>query len=202
MAELTGGKNIEIAIGSSEINLSTNDTIRGVNAGDLSVVLNNFENLSKSATKLIDNINTIVENSGDKLNTLIDDAITITSGAKELDLKNSVSKVDHILDVLISTIDNNQDKVNDIITKFDYISGDMTGLIVDVRSTMGNANTSLNKINLVLGDVQSGGGIIGRMIYDTTLSNKIDNLIDSLSGFATQVKQKGINTNVRLGHKN
>jgi len=116
-------------------------------------------------------------------------------------LNQTIKDLHNISNNLDNLIANNQSEVNSISRNLDTI-------LRHTKPVMNKANLLFDSLNIVISDLknltnelQSGKGLVSRLIYDKELSKKLDSTIIQLDTLLNQINRYGINTNVRLGKR-
>jgi phospholipid/cholesterol/gamma-HCH transport system substrate-binding protein len=212
--EITGGKKIEIFPGTSDVSYNTKDTIYGETPPDIAGLITLVGEIGADASILIKRIDSIAEAANtwivedqalDKLTRTIDNADELTSKINTFadnnlyKLEASVSDISILTRDLRKAIETNSPKIDDIVNNLDKTITEARGLISTTDSTITNANALISDIKMLTDDIKNGQGIVGKMIYDKELSDKLTQTITDLNEFIQVISEHGININARLG---
>ena len=215
--ELMGGKKIEVFTGSSSIAFNPNNPIVGINSTDLPTVIRKVGDVTENLTSIIVKLDTLLTKTNQILadETLTNNLQTIVSNTSsataELDnlLKRNSNNIALLVDNfakissdLNTVIGDNKYQIETVIKNLEIASVELNKLIDATTPTISSANHLLEEINSIISDIKStDGGALGRLIYDSELADRLDNLLISFDGIAKQIKEYGLNANIRFGRR-
>jgi phospholipid/cholesterol/gamma-HCH transport system substrate-binding protein len=214
--ELTGGKKIELYTGASSELYNPKDFIRGNTPPDLqeliatlgsasvnlSEILKNLDNTLASANKilsndtLITNFEEIIDNTNKtvhQLNSLLN--------KNYANLDETIKDLHSISNNLDNMIKSNQPQVNSISQNLDTILRDSKPILAKANLLFDSLNIVMSNLQKISKELESGNGIVPRLINDKNLSARLDSTLFQLDTLLNQIIRYGINTNIRLGTK-
>lgn len=216
MLEITGGKKIEITPGKSQEQFDINKEISGVNASDIGDLLTMLGEVGTDAHLLVKRLDTISASISymladgklvNKLNQTLDNVNEISVSTKNLltnntsDLNVTLKNLKELTNSLKITYNKTEPKIDTLLQKLDNTLNDV-GILIDV------ADTTLNNADYLIGDlrgltyrIQNGDGFATKLLFDKELSMKLDSTFITLKLLVEQIKEYGINANVRLGSR-
>jgi len=99
-------------------------------------------------------------------------------------------------------IKDNKPQVETIINNLETASIELNKLIEKTNPTVDGINQLVADINTVVSEIKSdNGGTVSKLIYDKEFANKLDSLLISFDELTKQIKQHGINANVKFGRR-
>ena len=206
--ELTGGKKIEITPGSALENFNPKNIITGKNSLDLGSAITKLGDISNDLVLIISKVDTLLSTSigiikDPNINKIVNNTAEATATLNNIINDSRINKtIDNLANIsndLNRLIIDNKDGINRIANNFDTSSTEIVKMIYDLQGTIKDSRTTLSKLNDFIDDFKQSDGTIGKLMYDTTLANKIVNTIDTLDALILQIKKKGLTTNIRLG---
>jgi phospholipid/cholesterol/gamma-HCH transport system substrate-binding protein len=205
--EITGGKKIEIIPGNSSNLFNPNNTIIGNESLDLGSTISKLNDITISFNKLIDKVDTLLSVS---INTIKDTNIAkiINNTEKATNTLNNLVN-DNRIDRLINDLSNittelnkllldNKNQLNNIVRNFDTTSVEVNKMVYQIQETIETTNILIKNIYDFVDDIKQKDGTIGKLIYDTTLANKMVRTVDSLETLMEHIKKNGVNLNIKL----
>ena len=212
--EITGGKKIEIFPGVSSQTFSLSNEMPGKTpadlpelvrlvgevSGDAVNLVRRLDTIATSATtlladgKVISDIRTTVNNTTEITNTL---KVLINDNQKKIE--QTLSNLHQLTLDLKSIVNKNEPKLTMIVDKIDSTINQARDLLTKANSAITDADTLLKNVNDITKEVKYGKGLISKAIYDKEFSSKLDSAMTNLFNLVDQIKQYGINVNVRLG---
>lgn len=141
-----------------------------------------IRNAADNTEELIVNVNKLVKDNYAGLNSALKDIRTITA-----DLKIAIQRNEPIANTLLIKLDTTVTYVNTLIKKVDV--------------TLGNADKLIAEIETTVKDVKTSDGVVGKLIYDKQFAMKLDSAFSELMQLVVQLKNHGINTNIRFGSR-
>jgi len=215
--EIMGGQKIEILTGSSTVAYNPQNPIIGKNSTNLPTVIRKVgditENLVSIVVKLdtlLTKTNQIIENDSltNDLQTIIHNVSAATTELNNLLFRNSrnidllVENFAQISSDLNLAMKNNSPQIETIIDNLETVSFELTKIIEESKTTVPAVNQLLTEMNSIVSEIKSdNGGTVSKLIYDKEFANKLDSLLISFDKLTNQIKQHGINTNVKFGRR-
>jgi phospholipid/cholesterol/gamma-HCH transport system substrate-binding protein len=212
--EITGGKKIEILPGKSDITYNSDEPIVGIPSTDLPTVINDLGNISENLVSIVIKLDTLLNKTSRVLNDdgltndlqlIVKNTATVTNELAELvrtnhqNIDSSVTNLAEILSNLKSAINDNKPQVETIIKELAVASKDFSKLIKQADETFAGTNKLISDADEMILDIKNSKGAINKLIYDEEFANKMDSLVISADELVKQIKEYGINANVRLG---
>jgi phospholipid/cholesterol/gamma-HCH transport system substrate-binding protein len=213
--EITGGKKIEIFPGTEDISYNQNEPIIGRLSADLPTVIQDVGNVSENLASIIVKLDmlltktsNVLENDdlANDLQSIIKNTATVTEEMSALIKKNnqninsSISDLTHILADLRATVNTKKPQIEVIIDNLEIASKDLNKLLAQTDNTFAGIDKLISDVNEIVTEIKSNNkGAINKLIYDKEFADKLDSLVQSFDGLAKQIKEYGINANVRLG---
>ena len=205
--EITGGKKIEIIPGNSPNSFNPKNTIIGKESLDLGSAISKLNEITISFNRLIDKVDTLLSVS---ISTIKDTNITkiINNTAQATHTLNNLL-ADNRIDRAINNLANisaelnkllvdNKNQLNNIVRNLDTTSSEINNMVHQIRATIETTNTLIKKIDNFADEIKQSDGTIGKLIYDTTLANKMISTVDSLDALMEHIKKNGVNLNIKL----
>lgn len=214
MLELTGGKKIEIVPGTSTAAITNVDVIEGIASADATQLIADVGDVATDAKRLVRRLDTIsgqltailgdtvfignVKGSAEKANTLLaslNQFYDQNSGT----LQATISQLKNLTDDVRNAVNNNEPAVRKLISKLDATTTDAQNLINNTNNSIVKVDELLADIRGIVQDIKKGEGLVSKVLYDKKTAQRLDSVLNSLGTFVDQVKEHGLNTNVRLG---
>ena len=212
--EITGGKKIELNPGKFKHNFDISKEIIGINGFDLSDLVMTVGDMSADAVKLLHRIDTLSEkinllfnknNLIEKINNIVVNADIIMSDAKNM-IKENEDNINVTLKNVKSITNDLKKDYSQYEPRLDTLMTNLESSLKSVKMLLVKADTSLTGVNILLADakgltsdIRNGQGLISKLIYDKTLSMKVDSTLKNVEDFLNMIKQYGVNVNLRLG---
>lgn len=214
MLELTGGKKIEIVPGTSGAAITNADIIEGIASADATQLIADVGDVATDAKRLVRRLDTIsgqltailgdtvfignVKGSAEKANALLaslNQFYDQNSGT----LQATINQLKNLTDDVRNAVNNNEPAVRKLISKLDATTTDAQNLINNTNNSIVKVDELLADIRGIVQDIKKGEGLVSKVIYDKKTAQRLDSVLNSLGTFVDQVKEHGLNTNVRLG---
>lgn len=204
MLEIMGGKKIELFLGISDDAYNFSSPIVGMPSNDIATLISNVGNTLRKVDALIAKI-TIDYDSGN-IHNILQSTDTMLVEANKL-MQNNTSNVTQTLNNLtqastdLKHITNNaQQQINSVVDNTNGVLNQANNTLNDANIFVNNANSTLNDINEILTSINDKKGTpINTLLYDEDFSKKLDTLLQNTNQLLQQLKQHGLNTNIRLG---
>ncbi len=212
--EITGGKKIDIYPGNSPEKFDPGNIITGSTPPDIADLVVILGKVSDDAIRLVRRLDTISSAVTDILNegTTVKNIKTTFKNSAELtenlnnfvsnnmdDLQASVNNLRILTSDLKDAVQNNEPRVSSLLMKLDTTASGANDLISRAKVTLANAEELIGKLDNIAGEVKSGNGLASKLIYDKAFAAEIEKAVKELRVLVNQIKQYGINTNVRIG---
>ena len=90
----------------------------------------------------------------------------------------------------VNLITNNLKESNDVINQILENAADISDTLIasDINATIENAKESLEKVNLILYDIQNGDGTLTHLIKESTIYLSVNKMIDEASRLIENIK--------------
>jgi phospholipid/cholesterol/gamma-HCH transport system substrate-binding protein len=216
MAELTGGKRIELLPGSTTRPLASDAIIEGTISGDATVLLAEAGAIATDARKLVLRLDTAVDAVNRMLadgaiqrrvdNTLIN--LEDASGAARSLVVENRARIDQTIASLNATMEDlrglllrTTPAAERTIRSAELAAGDARLAIAGAQGTLLRADTLVMRLDSLVYDVRYGRGTASMMLYDTAFAGELRRTIESTRAFIEQMKRNGVNINFSLGRR-
>lgn len=214
--ELTGGKKIELVPGTASEKFDPKNIILGTTPTDIAGLIVMLGNVSYDAVSLVRRLDTIstaaVNAINDKetigeIKDIISNTKDITQNLNSLlkennkQLRRTIDNLYVLTEDMKTIIDKNNPRLDTLMTNLNYSLAKTRGLLSDADTALANINSVILDVKNISSEVKNGSGLANRLIYDKELAIKLEKSLDSITVFIEQLKQYGINTNVRLGSR-
>jgi phospholipid/cholesterol/gamma-HCH transport system substrate-binding protein len=216
MAELTGGKRIELTPGTTSKPLARESTIEGEVSGDPAVLLSEAGAIAANTRQLVLSLDTAVDAVNRMLadgtiqrrvdNTLIN--LEDASGAARGLVVDNRARIDRTLISLNSSVEELRGLISRTgpaaertLAGAERAADDARVAISSADATLRRADTLVARLDSVVYDVRHGRGTASMVLYDTAFANDLKETIDVTRAFIAQMKRNGVNINVSLGRR-
>lgn len=186
---LLGGKVLEIVLGRSSTHLENDTFIKSTKEeGLLQMAGDEYEKLKESASTIIEELNTAlssvnsllnaenIKNIGgviSNLNTMSADLSTMMSQEKK-----NISTLIADLNTISSTLSNEMPRLSGTLANVNKLSADLSQSVPDLMS---NATLALGNLNGTLAKIESGKGLLGKMVNDDELYTSFNQTVGALT---------------------
>jgi ABC-type transporter Mla subunit MlaD len=216
MAELTGGKRIEIVPGSASEPLDPTATIPGEVSGDPTALLDQAGLIANDTRTLVLRLDTAV----DAVNRMLAD------GSMQHRIDNTLINLEDASGAARGIVYDNRARINQTLVSLDATVRDLRGLLertgpiaertlagaelasADVRraiaSTQGTllrADTLVARLDSLVYDVRYGRGATSMLLYDTAFASELRRTIASTRRFIESSERNGVNINIGFGRR-
>ena len=215
--ELIGGKKIEVFTGNSNVAYNPQKPITGISSTDLPTVIRKVGDVTDNLISIVCKLDTLLI----KTSQIVEDkalandlqAIISNTSAATTELNNLLQRNSQNFDLMVNNFTqissdlnvamrDNKPQVETIIKNLEIASIELNKLIEKTTPAISEASRLLAETNAIILDIKSdNGGTLSKLIYDKDFANKLDSLVMSFDELAKQIKEYGINTNVRFGRK-
>jgi len=217
MREITGGKKIDIFPGKSDTILDPKSVLPGKTSPDLGELISvTGELIIDRGVPLLLKLDSILTRFAEmiekdsilqKLTYSIDNAYYITESTKNI-LNENENNINRTLTNLRDISDDLKFQIKDKTPAIDTLFADLDKTMENANSLIINADSSrakldllLNDLGLLLDDVRNGEGLVSRLLNDKEFNNQLDSTLNTVRLLMDQLREHGINTNVRLGSR-
>lgn len=195
-SDLLGSKAVELVFSKEQSNVSSGDYLVGASEDDLKTSVNKqIAPLQKKAEGLISSIDSVMQVVTQVMNANVrQNLITSFESIKNtiITLEHTTYKVDTLLskeqyaiaDIIqkvssiTSNIEKNNDKLSNVINNFSNISDSLAK--ANVKKTIEETNKALADANLLLAQINSGQGTMGKLIKNDSLYNNLNKSAEDL----------------------
>lgn len=214
MLELTGGKKIEINPGTSQQVVTQQDMITGVASADATQLIADVGDVANDAKRLVRRLDTIsgqltrilsdtlfinnIKGTASKANTLLT-SLNDFYDANKGTLQQTIQQLKALTEDVKKAVNTNEPAVRSLLTKLEITTNDAQTLLTNANTSVGKLDGLLVDVRSIVQDIKQGEGLVSKIIYDKKTAQRLDSVLNSLGSFVDQVKEHGLNTNVRLG---
>lgn len=216
MAELTGGKRIELSTGTTSQPLPPDAIIEGTVAGDATVLLSEAGAIATDARQLVHRLDTAIDAVNRMLldgaiqrrvdNTLIN--LEDASGAarslvydNRAALNQTIAGINGTVQDLRGLLGRTTPAAERTIASAELAAGDARRAIAGVQGTLLLADTLILRLDSLVHDIRYGHGTTTMILYDTAFAGELRRTIVSTREFIEDTKRKGIDINFSLGRR-
>ncbi len=212
--ELTGGKKVAVDPGTSGKTLAEDDKIPGISATDIGGLMSKLDKFADQGESLILRLDSLAYSANelladpeftDKLKKSVDNAYEISENANSLlrdnydRIDNSLAGLESLVNDLRSALDENEPKLSAALDELDSTLTEARVLIASVESSAAGADSLVLEVRMMVENVRTGDGFANKVLYDEEFAAQMDSILAELKTLAEQIKEHGINTNIRLG---
>lgn len=214
MLELTGGKKIEINPGVAQQNVTPQDMITGVASADATQLIADVGDVANDAKRLVRRLDTIsgqltrilgdtlfinnIKGTASKANTLLT-SLNDFYDANKGTLQQTIQQLKALTDDVKKAVNTNEPAVRSLLAKLETTTNDAQTLLTNANTSVGKLDGLLVDVRSIVQEIKQGEGLVSKIIYDKKTAQRLDSVLNSLGSFVDQVKEHGLNTNVRLG---
>ena len=214
MLEITGGKKIEILPGNTSGTINPEIPIKGTLSADATELISLVGDLGGDAKMTIKRLDSVLE----QTNALLSDGKVVKqlrntiSNADELmttlnalvgDNKENIKKLVQDLTTLAkdakTAVNTNEPKLRSLLTKLDSLAGTGQRLIAKTDTALASVTELANETKDVVKSIKSNGSFVNKLLYDKSMSSKIDTTLIRINDLLLKVHEHGLNANIRLG---
>ncbi len=204
-ADLMGSKSIELKLGDSPELAKNGDTLpTSVERSLMEEVDKQMRPLKKKAEMLLSSIDTLV----DAFNAVMTEAsiknlesslrnlrltiknISNTTNAVDGMIQKEIPTISSILtstDSLIVSLNQNTGHINNVISNLDNITDSLAA--ADIKGLVDKINSSLNDINNITAQIQSGQGTAGKVLYNDSLYRELNKSAEELNKLLKDIRE-------------
>lgn len=209
--ELLGGKMLNITLGKEKqeidynvpmIGSSMNDMMALVGtvsdlAGDIKVLIGNFNKATIDLEKVLTNVNEIIGDPNTKKNfkstigniEIVSRNLNSLIAENRVSLKNIADKTSVTIDKFGSTLEN----VNEIV---DDTKPELKSTFKDVQSLTEKVNTLVENLNVLVTDITEQKSGVGKFIYDDKFFDNLNNTLIEIEKLTKKIREDGVKINL------
>ncbi len=206
MAELMGGKKIEINAGSiGKLNWEK-DTLNGHFTGDISTLVALLTSISGSLPSITKNLDSVLGNLTDFFG----------NGKFKEKTYSAIEQAGQTLKDLHNVLSENRDALKRTIDQADVLTRELNSTIVSVRpgalalvdsmrtflrkasGTLSGADELLAHLNEMMAASKDKKSLLYRLTSDKEMAMKLDSLLDSGHKLIEQIRLQGVDANIRF----
>lgn len=159
-------------------------SLRRVLGGDkgtesLESIVANLKNLSESVDRT-------VRDSGEKLNSILANFEAFSEDVRGIS-QGQESQIREI----VNNINKITQQVQDVLATVQKVlgtgEGDLKEGVASIKETLGRLETSLRNIEDITGNIKEGEGVVGTLLMDERMGQKVSESIEELSGFSDRL---------------
>ncbi len=143
-------------------------------AASLAQAIDNMEELTATLRTVVEEESSQISGTAEQIRIATEEiASTLTAARSSIDRLDAVlasGRVDSILDNAVA-----------ITANFRGVSGDVTSAVDRLESTLTSADSTMARLSRLAARVEAGEGSIGRLLVDTTLALRAEDLLDQMS---------------------
>ena len=217
MAELTGGKKIELVTGpGNAAPLKEGAVMEGELQGDINELLATAGDMTKDVRRILAQVDTTMS----AVNSLVTNQRLVqgietsvlnleeaSGAARELVISNRAG-IAATLTSLRQTTSELQGLLRRTAPAIESTVGASAAAIEDLRRiataadiSIRNADTLIARLDTIAYDVKNGDGTVSRLLYDRRLADELARTVSEARQLVQQIKRYGVNINVSLGAK-
>ncbi len=214
--EITGGRKIEIAPGTSAKALVERDTIRGIYTGDIADLIAIIGEVGPDLKNIVRKLDTIA-NAGTALladgkfvgdtRKALKNLAEVAESANTLVERNKgniqaiANDLTDITKELRATVKTNTPKVDKLVAQLDSTLTEARKLITTGDKAVKNVDGLVKNVDDFILDAKNKDNLIHKFVYDAEFNRRLDSTIARLQVFLDNLPRDGINVNVRLGSR-
>lgn len=203
-SDLMGSKNIKLILGNSTELAQSGDTlITSIENGLMEEVNKQVLPLKNKAESLLSSVDSVVvvlqtilnenarqniTNSLQNISTSFQNLETATANIDTLIFteRGRIGNILNNLEIITSDFKENGDNLNNIITNISNLSDTLTQ--ADIYGTVQSIQTSFNKLDLLLAEINQGDGTLGMLIKNDSIYNEVDKTVEALKLLLEDIK--------------
>lgn len=214
--EITGGKKIELFPGSSTVAYSDQNTIPGVNEGDLGVIMATFNNLAQQVGPTLQRLDSVLiaafnivgneefqQDATAAVKSFAEVGSDLSSLLKDnrVKVERAITNLDGLLTEIRVFAGQNAPVLRDALRNGDTLLTETRVAVQDARSTLDKVDRMIEKLDGLASDIKEGEGTVSRLIYDKELADEITKTINAIRKTLRDFAEKGVNVNMEVGHQ-
>ncbi len=195
-SDILGSKAVQVELSDNKVLVSNGDTLVAASEDDLKTVVDKrIAPLQRKAENLISSIDSVMQVVQHVLNANVrENLIQSFESIKNaiISLEHTTIRVDtlvnneqHVIanvinkiNSIVNNIEKNNDKIADILNNFHNISDSLAK--ANIKQTIDNTNKALTQANLILNQINSGQGTMGKLIKNDSLYNNLNKSAEDL----------------------
>lgn len=206
MAELMGGKKMEIEPGYTGTFNVDRDTIFGTSGGDLASLVTYANSLTGTITNLASKIDTVLNAVNDlfgngalkhKTYAALDNANGAISELRGV-LQENRARIAHTLTELESLATNGNATLSELRPKIGGIVDTVASFLHETRHTLARADTLLAGLNSILVESRDNKSFLYKITSDKDFSRRVDSTIQSVNALLRQMRVQGLDVNIKV----
>ncbi|MBM2816190.1 MAG: rmuC [Ignavibacteria bacterium] len=212
--EITGGKKIEISPGTIDGKFNPQNEIPGTCPADLAELIVIFGDVAVDGKNLIRRLDTITAattqvlrggDAAESIKKIISEAEKAFSSLNSMLSENrsaintTAANIKQLSTELRTSIENNSPKITSLLSDFETTLIDLKTIIRKADTAAERANSMLGTAGKIADSIRTGQGFASKILFDLNFSTRIESSLSAIDSLVAQIKQYGINTNIRLG---
>ncbi len=199
--DLLGSKAIVFELGNSAVFAQDGDTLQADIQKNIMEQVEPIQKKAESVFAVLDSILTSVNNTMNpefqrninrSLASIASTLNTLENTAKQVDgmvgtEKSKISGILSNMESISSNFNNNSEKLNQIFANLETVSDKAARL--NFEETMTKANMAVADLQMVVNDINSGKGSMGKLLKDEELYNNLEDASKSLDNLIIDVKE-------------
>jgi len=150
-------------------------------AASLAQAIDNMEELTSTLKTVVEEESSQISGTAEQIRVATEEiASTLTAARTAIDRLDAVlasGRVDSILDNTVA-----------ITSDFRGVTGQVTSAVDRLESTLTSADSTMARLSRIAGRVEAGEGSIGRLLVDTTLALRAEDLLEQMSSLLDDVR--------------
>lgn len=150
-------------------------------AASLAQAIDNMEELTATLRTVVEEESSQISGTAEQIRIATEEiASTLTAARSSIDRLDAVlgsGRVDSILDNAVA-----------ITANFRGVSGDVTSAVDRLESTLTSADSTMARLSRLAARVEAGEGSIGRLLVDTTLALRAEELLEQMASLLDDVR--------------
>lgn len=206
MAELMGGKKMEIDPGHTGGFNVDRDTIYGASGGDLASLVTYANSLTGTVSNMANKIDTVLNSVNDlfgngalkhKAYTVIDNASSAITELRSV-LRENRAKISNTLTQVESLATNGNATLNELRPKINGLTDTVASFLHRSQFTLAKADSILNGLNTILTESRDNKSFFYKLTSDKEFSRRIDSTIQAASALLKQMRTQGLDVNIKV----
>ncbi len=195
-SDILGSKAVQIEVSNSPLFINNGDTLVAASEDDLKTTVDKrIAPLQKKAENLISSIDSVMQVVQHVLNANVrENLIQSFESIKNaiISLEHTTIRVDTLvnkeqyaianvinkINSIVNNIERNNEKIADVINNFHNISDSLAQ--ANIKQTIDNTNKALTQANVILNQINSGQGTMGKLIRNDSLYNNLNKSAEDL----------------------
>ena len=214
--EITGGRKVEIHVGTEDGPYDLSKEMQGRTAMDLSALVTLVGDISYDLVKLLRRVDTIAAAITDvmadtafssNVKSMASDGAVLIKDTKEWmqqnrdDLSVSVKELRATLTDIREAIDKNEPKLTATLDKVDARLTELEGTLAKADQAILSVDSLAVNVNGIVTDIKTNEGLANALLYSESYKKSLDTLKWRLERFIDAARVNGVKVNVCIGHK-